>query len=711
VGVLVAIAVAASVWAAGAVASVGLPDGRLWEMVSPPDKNGGGIARIGGIAGGGVAQASANGENVTYVSLASFAGGQGAPIGSQYLSKRGVGGWTTQNMTTPMISQSYLFLGYGTPYVAFSTDLSAGLVLNGAGGGSLGHPVENAPLDPNAPAGYLNYYLRSSSPEELRALLTSPPLEATPEGPSEFRLELLGASPDLQHVVVASGAVLAPGAVNYHAGVAGDIYEWSDGGFRAVSVLPGVSNGETAAGSTSLGAGIPGGGDLSRAVSATGSRVVWTASGRLYDREFTGAVPSTVQVDASHGPGASGGGIFSTASSDGSRVFFVDSNRLTPDATANGSEDLYEYDVESEELRDLTVDAVDANGAAVQGVLGASEDGSYVYFVALGVLPGTAGAVAGEPNLYVWHGEGAGPGTVTRVATLSSEDERDWQERESTAHDPVRISGDGREVVFVSHRSLTGFDNEDQIVPERRDSEVFRYEAGAPGPVCVSCNPSGARPIGDSTIPAGTPFEAGGQTVFYRSRVLSSDGRRVFFDSEDALVPQDTNSAQDVYEWEAEGEGGCEEPGGCLALISGGTGGEGSSFIDASESGEDVFFITGEQLAKGDADRQVDLYDARVGDGFAEEAPAPAPCAGEGCRGTVSPPPVFGAPATVGVGASDNLAATPVPMVAAASTAKPKPKVKRRPKTRKRRGRAGAHRRAVTAKRGIRHGSSKRKGQ
>ena len=76
---------------------------------------------------------------------------------------------------------------------------------------------------------------------------------------------------------------------------------------------------------------------------------------------------------------------------------------------------LYEYNVEHNELRDLT------EGAEVQGaVLGASEDGSYIYYVANGVLaestPNTSGevAAANADNLYVRHN-----GATTFIAVLS----------------------------------------------------------------------------------------------------------------------------------------------------------------------------------------------------------------------------------------------------------------------------------------------------
>ncbi len=65
--------------------------------------------------------------------------------------------------------------------------------------------------------------------------------------------------------------------------------------------------------------------------------------------------------------------------------------------------------------------------AGVQGaVLGVSDDGGWVYFVATGVLENTggvpvAGAVAGAANLYVRH-----EGITRLVAVLSGADSPDW---------------------------------------------------------------------------------------------------------------------------------------------------------------------------------------------------------------------------------------------------------------------------------------------
>ena len=106
----------------------------------------------------------------------------------------------------------------------------------------------------------------------------------------------------------------------------------------------------------------------------------------LYVREND---TTTVQADAAEAgaPGPSGGGRFWTASSDGSKVFFTDENRLTSNSTAApGAPDLYEFDTETRRLTDLSEDRNAGAHADVQGVVGASEDGSYVYFVAGGAL-------------------------------------------------------------------------------------------------------------------------------------------------------------------------------------------------------------------------------------------------------------------------------------------------------------------------------------
>jgi hypothetical protein len=189
---------------------------------------------------------------------------------------------------------------------------------------------------------------------------------------------------------------------------------------------------------------------------------------------------------------------------------------------------------------------------------------------------------------------------------------------------------------------LTGYDNTAATGKECTKGEggptscleVFEYDALSGELVCASCNPSGLRPLGQSNL---SLMRVVPTAFFPQPENLTAAGR-LFFESQDALSPKDTNGhIQDVYEWEPEGIGSCERAGGCLFLISSGHSTGDSMFMNATPSGEDAFFITRERLVPEDLDEMLDLYDARVGGGF--EVPETAPCEGEGCRGPASEPP------------------------------------------------------------------------
>jgi hypothetical protein len=117
---------------------------------------------------------------------------------------------------------------------------------------------------------------------------------------------------------------------------------------------------------------------------------------------------------------------------------------------------------------------------------------------------------------------------------------------------------------------------------------------------------------------------------------VTADGARLFLTTAGKLVAADTNNDADVYEWEASGTGTCAKAAGCIELISSGRSEEGASFVDASASGADVFFLTDGSLVASDPG-SVDLYDARIGGGF-PEPPIPIPCNGDSCQGLPSEP-------------------------------------------------------------------------
>jgi hypothetical protein len=295
----------------------------------------------------------------------------------------------------------------------------------------------------------------------------------------------------------------------------------------------------------------------------------------------------------------------------------------------------------------------------VQGVIGSSEDGSYVYFVGLGALKSAEGGAlknaraeepqAGQDNLYVYHA-----GETQFIATLAAGDQDDWSNlsvwepsQNNPEGDPdgnyhAEVTPDGQSLVFSSTRSLTAYDSGGA-------SEVYVYDADRAGVLCASCRPDGAPPEAGGGSFASQPtggFLSNPTDDTSLPRWISEDGGRVFFDSDEALVPQDVNGQIDVYEWEREGEGSCPagREDGCVYLLSGGTSNENSFFTDASTTGDDAFFVTRAALLPEDEGDDTNLYDARV-DGY---QPVTSPlCTGTGCQGAPPVPPIFATPSSV----------------------------------------------------------------
>ncbi len=309
-----------------------------------------------------------------------------------------------------------------------------------------------------------------------------------------------------------------------------------------------------------------------------------------------------------------------------------------------------------------------------------------------------------HPNLYVLHDGGSGWGTPRLIAVLSQADWGAWGGSRGAEADlyemPARVSPDGQWLAFMSHRSLTGFDNRDAVSGEL-DQEVYEYDAVKGRLVCASCNPAGSHPHGvlGSTLEfgAGGHHLAGDESNYggwvagsvpgwtaslsrsgtnYQSRYLSDSGR-LFFDSSDRLVPKDVNGTEDVYEFEPEGvpagsEHACSsssasgsvvfeparsvrvegrtisEGAGCVGLVSSGESSEESAFLDADETGSEVFFLTSGKLSGEDVDTLPDVYVARecssASPCAAPPVSPPKPCNNEAsCKAAPSPQPeIFG---------------------------------------------------------------------
>ena len=368
------------------------------------------------------------------------------------------------------------------------------------------------------------------------------------------------------------------------------------------------------------GPGFPG--RVLNAVDNSGSSVnifVTDASGNLDLFHPGSTTPTQIAPSVTNGSGTFNPS-FMTAATDGSVVFFTDGDgaALTGDTMTGSGTNLYEYNVASGTTTDLTGSQ---SLAQVDGVLGASSDGSSVYFVAEGML--ASGATSGAENLYVEHG-----GTTTFIATLSGDDGSDWN-----GQDTSRVTPDGTHVAFDSDSSTLassvdpGFNNIDANNGSP-DQEIYLYDATTASLVCASCNAAHHQPIGPSTLDSVEGGVLGGGGMYLQHN-LSDDGSRVFFDSGDSLLPTDTNGKIDVYEYEN----------GHDFLLTSGTSDDDSIFYDASSNGNDVFFATRDQLVAQDIDGQQDIYDARVDGGFPAPSPLP-PCVANECHtGTTPPPP------------------------------------------------------------------------
>jgi hypothetical protein len=345
---------------------------------------------------------------------------------------------------------------------------------------------------------------------------------------------------------------------------------------------------------------------------------------------------------------------------------------ITPEGSAGGqaaisvlrAANLYEYDLETGRLTDLTGEATDGTGegAAVQGVVQISEEGQYVYFVAKGALKGAGGATlkngAGEEpvsegeNLYVSH-KGGEP---VFIATLPENDISDWgngSEQTPVNAGPVNntavVTPNGARLAFLSNVGLPtgespgGYDSEQAETGECEGeivegmgvaeggmcTEVYVYDAEAGRLVCASCDP-GARPVGPSTLSGPRLSEE-----HYRPRDLLEDGA-LFFESKDALVPDAKAGHKNVYEYE-DGE---------VHAISNVAGGYESYFLDASPNGENVFFASADKLLPEDPGGNTVVWDARV-EGGRPVTSVPVACGSvEACEPPAVPAPVIKVPAS-----------------------------------------------------------------
>jgi len=593
----------AAILEAGPIPGVGLPDGRVYEQVSPAAKNGNQAGAPGaGVHAYGVA--SPDGSRILYSSSGPI-GEATSGVDNFSVSIRSPSGWSTRAALPQPPPAPRDPISSGDPvWLLPSADRSSVTF-------TARNPFAPSTLNfANPNFSFASTYLSSEGGPAvwLGDPTIGSPVPALEELQSPSNLVLAGASEDLSSIYYEYYGTLVPEDAPRRAAVeakntqAWGLYEWRAGRLKAANLLPPPSGAEDPDGAVAAAVGVQTLGalpsDFDNQISRSGNTALFVspnpeaASGRpsqLYARLDGSRTVLISRSELTHSESLNGADAitglsqshipsYAFGSPDGSHVFFTSQERLTSDAPADTSFKEYQFD--------LTTEALSYMPGVYAPILASSEDGSTLVF---------DDNHTGEEELAVWSG-----GHVTDITPLPASPE------EQLYVAPVTLAAGGTVLVFQTDSPIPGFNDGGGF------GQVFRYDVPTDGLSCVSCPPQGQVPKGAANLsnddyPHTTLSPAD-------SRGVSEDGSEVFFDTPAALVTEDENEKRDVYEWHD----------GRISLISSGTGTDDSVFLDNSASGNDVFFATRDDLSGTDTDGSYDVYDARVGGGFAVSAPSPA---------------------------------------------------------------------------------------
>jgi hypothetical protein len=378
----------------------------------------------------------------------------------------------------------------------------------------------------------------------------------------------------------------------------GSVYAWKDGALQLVDVDDGGSLLSTCGSQVSSSNGLSAsGGDvfLSLPASCNGTEKVYLRN--LEDE-------TTTEISASHCTridcNAPANVSFAGANRSGSVAYMTTTQQLTDD-DEDSNRDLYRYDAGSGELSLVSGGSASATGAVDKAVVFPAEVGDRVYFTGSGeLLPGEPGSGA---KLFVV--DAGGPRLVAEGAIPTVLEERQLQE-----------TPDGGRALFVTAATADPGDTDSQL-------DAYLYDAGGESLTRISTGPSGGNGAYAVGITGPSPlnqheFESGNLRPYY---AIDDSGERAFFTTEESLVPEDTNAKADVYEyWH-----------GTVDLVSPGYEPYKSDFAGISRDGRSAMFATNANLVPSDRDGgSRDVYAARIGGGFPEEAQGAA-CDSSSC--------------------------------------------------------------------------------
>ncbi len=386
-------------------------------------------------------------------------------------------------------------------------------------------------------------------------------------GNGAFDATFAGASADGTRVFFYTTEPLAAGDTD----TASDIYERAGGTTTRISTGPSGGNSNDSA--SFLGA------------STDGARVFFLTFEQLeagdadlqYDiYERFGGATTRISTGPAGGNGAHSA-TFNGASADGTRVFFMTRESLLAEDTdtgctnGGGCEDIYERSGGT--LTRISIGLGGGNGSFPAVFDGASTDWTRVFFST--AEPLAAGDTDTRIDLYERSG-----GTTTRISTGPTGGNGDFTNFFRGA------SADGTRVLFYTYEPLDAGDT---------DSRLDLYERSGTTTARISTGPAGGN----------GPFDVS------FARGASADGTRVFFSTAEPLAAGDTDTRLDIYE---------RFNGTTTLISTGPAGGNGdfgASFSGASADGTRVFFETFESLVADDTNGALDVYAARVRTGYA----------------------------------------------------------------------------------------------
>jgi hypothetical protein len=583
-------------------AHAALPEGRTYEMVTPPDKGGYSATQE-------VFYVAPDGESVAFGAVGAFSGEPSSLLQNTYVARRGPAGWGTEGIDPPATFAPGITVGAADYSWSLSDSLTEQLGI-ASSFGRAGEASEEA------------FYKHDlSEPDTTQSFVqASPLLKRVTSGPPE--MNYLGAAADLSHIFVMTSFALLAGEVDDPPGTC-RIYDAAGTGSLQL-VVDGAPCGSPL-GSGNLGS-------MFHAISKDGTVVFADMIGGGLVAHVGGASPSQVGL---------GSVTFQGASEDGSKVFYTSGSDLYMAVIAHG-------DGEPASVKRLVLIS-----HAVQGVVRISDDGAYVYFVAAGVL--APGGVVNADNLYAYDTNAPqtkfvaelcsglkASGSVGGVVRCpgSGSDQELWQEqdfREAQVNGCLAAQAGceaGRYLAFSTYAQLIASGPEADTDTAK---DVYEYDALSGTMRRVSIAEAGSATNNGNSNGFDAAIERPRYIYAYVDvqheldrRAVSDDGSKVVFKSAEPLSSRVSNEAANVYVWSA----------GRVGLISGGRSDEPAGQAAITPTGNDVFFATTEGLLPQDTDGVGDVYDARVGGGFpSSPVPASGCSTGAACRGLPGAPP------------------------------------------------------------------------